>query len=173
MSLQPEQECPRLAHLLDVTEVMANLHSVPQEAVLLHALACGSALAGDLIRSKPPGAPDIPARFRLLISTPDAMLPPWIAEEWQYLGNRQKAPPDPLSDPARIGEMRNTVHLANHDNGIAFSGGGFDALLADRELGPPLLFDTSLSASSATAAGFGIADVLPHPREYGCSGLRG
>ena len=74
---------------------------------------------------------------------------------------------------ARLGVPANTVHLANHNSGIAFSGGGFGALLSDREFGPPFLLDTSLGASSATAAGFGIADVLAHLREYGGSGLRG
>jgi hypothetical protein len=72
-----------------------------------------------------------------------------------------------------VGVSPNTVHLANHDGGIAFSGGGFGALLSDREFGPPLLLDTSLGASSAAAAGFGVADVLAHPRECGGSGLRG
>lgn len=96
-------------NLLAVADVTGTVHGVQPEAVLLQMLALGSALAGDLVSSKPAGTA-VAAKFSLLVRTADAQAPPWIAGEWNYLASRQdavlKAPPNPLYGTDRIGQLR-------------------------------------------------------------------
>jgi hypothetical protein len=84
------QLSPLLHSLIGVADSVARTHGIPFEVVMLHSLALGSALAGDLIRSEPNGPRLMQSKFSFLFQTPDDRLPLWIDEEWARLARRQE-----------------------------------------------------------------------------------
>lgn len=126
---------PNLRCLIGAASSVGQTHGIPLEAVLLHILALGSTLAGDLIRSKPTDAPAIPAKFSLLIRTPDNHQPPWMANEWDYLAQQQKqichVPPAFAQDPQSIARLRRQRRvLLSLDGGADQSVAELDMMMA-------------------------------------------
>lgn len=124
----------QLQDLLLVADAIGRVHGTPPEAVLLHALAMGSALAGDLVTSKPGGVLVVPAKFSLLIRTPDPEPPWWIAEEWKHLKERQdqvlNARANTRYAEVPIAKLRRRQRLLR----ILNNGSGFDAAMIDRHI---------------------------------------
>jgi hypothetical protein len=75
--------------MLILCDEMALAHAIPMEVVLLQTLAHASALAGHLITSNPAAGVEVPAKFSVLIRTPDAECPAWIGDEISHLIDRQ------------------------------------------------------------------------------------
>ena len=82
---------PDLRTLLWACGAIANAYVVPVEAILLHILALGSALAGNLVSSKPTGSVAIDARYSLIVRSEDTRLPEWLERELTELLGRQQA----------------------------------------------------------------------------------
>lgn len=122
-----------LDDLLTVSHSIAHVQGVPPQAVLLHTLAMASALAGDLVTSHPEGGP-VPAKFSLLIRTPDLDLPLWIDQEWQHLLERQSqvinAPPNPKYAAATVAALRRRQRILTALN----DGSTFEASMIDSHL---------------------------------------
>jgi hypothetical protein len=81
---------PILRSLVGAADSTARTHGVPLEAVLLHTLALGSALAGDLVHSNPARSKLLAAKFSVVFRSPDTHLPLWIGDEWTRLAQRQE-----------------------------------------------------------------------------------
>lgn len=103
-----------LDHLIGVTSGTATNHGVQQEAVLLHILAL--AATSDAITHQPTGQQVTPAKFSLLIQTPDFRLPPWVSNEWfnawYHRTYNSKGQPRIMSEPVAIGLPRSERILA-------------------------------------------------------------
>ncbi len=99
-----------IEHLMREAERLTKTHQIPNEAVLTHALAMASALAGDLVTFRPPGDKDeTRATFPLVVITPDAGLPAWIGDQWQALQQQRDASDNTnslLRSPAALAEQR-------------------------------------------------------------------
>jgi hypothetical protein len=81
---------PMLRGLLISCDEIASVHGIPLEAVVLQTLAHASALAGDLVTSKPDGRAQLPAKFSVIVRTPDSDCPGWIGAEIDHLLSRQE-----------------------------------------------------------------------------------
>lgn len=126
---------PNLRILIGGAMAVAQTHGIPLEAVLLHVLALGSALAGDLIRSKPTGSALVPAKFSLMLRTPDNELPYWVGDEWDYLLERQAqachVSPAFAQDPKSIARLRRQRRvLMSLDGGADESVAEIDMMMA-------------------------------------------
>jgi hypothetical protein len=99
-----------LEELFRITERIGADCGVPPEAVALLTLAHVAALAGGFITHQPTGQPVTPAKFSLLVRTPDFEAPPWISNEWQNIARHQSCirygKPGILSAPADIASLR-------------------------------------------------------------------
>ena len=138
-----ETDATVIGELLHVAEGTAGVHGVQPEAALLQMLAFGSALAGDMIVSKPAGV-TMPAKFSLLFRTPDPELPWWISEEWKHLGSIQdsvvNAKPNPIFGTEKPGALRRRKRVAkllnpDSDEEIGMINCYMEALKCKRDFG--------------------------------------
>lgn len=108
--MNPAPLTSTIHNLLAVTERMAIGHGVEPQAVVLHSLALALAGTGNFITHQPTGLPTMPAKFSLLIRTPDREPPPWIGDEWLNVEQHQaaisKGEPGFLAAPANIASLR-------------------------------------------------------------------
>jgi hypothetical protein len=96
--------------LMTEADILAKIHQIPTEAVLVHALAMASAMAGHLVTFLPTGTDQqTPVKIPLVMVTPDTSTPGWIGDQWQALKQIRDASDSSdelFRSPAAIAEQR-------------------------------------------------------------------
>ena len=128
MNPLPQLAAP-LRDLLIVACEISSTHTVRPETVLINTLANGAAMAGHLITCKPDGRRVSPARFSLVLRSPDIRRPTWIGQELQHLHtlqNRILQAGGPSPAPAEARRRRKITKML--DGGVGTYTQGVDRM---------------------------------------------